>query len=132
MRSKITSALPFVMCGIPGVFIFLIALTILGMRLFDPQVKKPGWGALIGAILIGAFLILVGVGELARPAYLFVFLSMPLSGWLYVQLLRGPVAGILFLPFIALMAWLAFLGVRRYYRRALPGAKRTDQDDSKK
>jgi hypothetical protein len=107
------------MCGIPGVFTFLVALTILGMRLFDPQVKKPGWGVLIGGILVGAVLILAGVGELARPAYLVVFLSMPLSGWLYVKILPGgPVASILFLPFIAAMGWLAFRGVRRYYSGA--------------
>jgi hypothetical protein len=130
MRSKITSALLFVTCGIPGVFIFLIALTILGMRLFDPRVKAPGWGKLIGGILVGAILILVGVGEFARPVYLVVFLSMPLSGWLYVQFLpAGPVAGILFLPFIAAMGWLAFWGVRRYY--SVADARKRVQDDSK-
>ena len=97
---------------------FLVSSVVIAMRLLDPRIKGPRWLVLVTAGLIGIVLTLLGIGKLRRPAYALVFVSIPLSGWLYSQVDPNALVGISgYIAFMSAACCLTLYGVRRYYAK---------------
>ncbi len=133
MNSKLITALLFVLCGIPGVFMFIFSSIFLIATIVDPQSKGPkNTVVLVGIGLIGIFMTLLGVGKLNQWVYSLVFVAIPLSFWLYALINPKVIGGTLgLILFIGLASYLTFYGVQRYYRyrdttRIKPLSQETD------
>ncbi|HMG35520.1 MAG TPA: hypothetical protein VKM94_16395 [Blastocatellia bacterium] len=77
--SKVVAAVLFLLCAIPGLVIFLTFSTMLFAAYYDPAPNLPGPIVSAATAVIGALLMLIGVGQWRNWAYLFVFFSIPIS-----------------------------------------------------
>jgi len=114
----------FIMFGVGGFLLLMISWLALVLRFSSPPetIANPFLAFLLA--LFGALMMLFGVGEWGRWAYLWVFVSTPLMvslflvipwpKWLANLNLGGKETGVLLfaLPFVV-----SYFAVRRYYRR---------------
>ena len=107
----------FVLFGLLGFWVMLGFTVAFASRVsgHDPHLISPFLS--LPLALVGAVMMLYGVGEWGRWAYLWVFLSMPISLWLLL-LVPGAWDSI-GLPLIvaALAAFFSNAGVQIYYSR---------------
>jgi hypothetical protein len=116
LGDKMWIAARFVLLGIGGLWLMMLcSLEFIERALahnrsfISPFLSLP-------LVLVGAALILIGVGEWRRWAYLCVFLSIPFSLavlQLFSSFVHGKEVGILFPAIVAVGAYIT---VRRYYR----------------
>jgi len=109
----------FVVAAIPGVLIFMASLALLllsplpetGLRLSDV------WPPLLG-LPVGGVLILLGIGDLRKWPYLFVFVSIPVLGlcfgWL-TNVLGWDGKGE-FMILVGIASYLIFRKIDKYYQ----------------
>ena len=105
-------AIRFLVFGVGGMFWFGFYLV---LRLADADHEYMNPFVALGGCFLAAIAILYGVGEWKRWAYIWVFLSMPLSLCVLAMLpgsSKG--AGVMF-PLVA--ATISYAIVRSYYRR---------------
>ncbi len=120
---KLWIAVRFIVFGVGGFLLLIINWLALVLRFSSPPetMMNPFLAFLL--VLVGALMMLFGVGEWGRWAYLWVFVSAPLMvslflvipwpKWLVDLNLGGKETGVLLfaLPFVV-----SYIAVRRYYR----------------
>ena len=113
-KSKAFTAILFVTCAVPGVFMFLFASIALIAYALDPKDGKiPNPFLLLLAIVVGSCMLLFGLQIHHRWRYLFVFWSIPIA-----LLLFSPTGNLVVLGLAAgIIAFFVFQYVRRYYEK---------------
>ena len=111
-------ALRFIVFGVGGFLLLMVCWLALVVRVFNPQERFLHPAVALPLVLVGAVMILFGVGEWGRWAYLWVFLSTPLVVSVFLLLPSSQWGGkeggflIFGLPLVV-----SYVIVRRYYRR---------------
>ena len=115
---KLWIATRFIVFGVGGFVLLIVCWIGLVSRMDDPREQFLHPAIALPLVLAGALMILFGVGEWGRWAYLWVFISTPLV--VSVMLLfpdskwgNSKEAGVLI---ISLPMILSYLVVRQYYR----------------
>lgn len=80
---RLVVGIKFVFCAVPGLFVFLAFSFVLIDQLLDPQDKAPHPFVTAGLAALGLVLILFGLGRWSQWRYALVFVSLPVSVWLY-------------------------------------------------
>lgn len=114
---KIRIALRFIIFGLGGLGIMFCFTVALAVTFFeqDQTILSPFFS--LPLLLVGAFMILYGIGKWGKWAYLLVFFSIPVSLWI-VSLIPGTDSD-KGLPVIiaAIAAYITNNRVRVYYAR---------------
>ncbi len=125
-RQKLWTAVKFVFLGVGGLWVMMIGSGELILRVFDHDDRMIAVWLSLPLACMGALAMLAGVGLWGRWAYLWIFLSLPLS--LFLEgLIRGRDAGKL--PFGLFIApVVSYAAVKGYYawkdaRLRKPGRK---------
>lgn len=118
----------FVVAGIPGLLAFLwgaamLTFGLLAQKPFEP-VQWPYLPLTVGVTLLGAALLLLGVGRIRKPLYILVFVvfvgMIPALAFL-ARVVGLPLVGTkgeFAIPLTAVFAYLTYRVVKRYYRLA--------------
>jgi peptidoglycan/LPS O-acetylase OafA/YrhL len=121
---KVRIAIRFIIFGVGGFLLLIVNWLALVLRFSSPPETTINPFLAFLLALVGALMMLFGVDEWGRWAYLWVFVSTPLvvsliliipwPKWVENTNWGGKDAGVLFfaLPFIA-----SYIAVRSYYRR---------------
>jgi len=116
-RQKVWLALRFILFGFPGFWLLLYCAMALFGHFFDSNQHFISPFFLLPLSVIGALLMLYGVGEWGRWAYLCVFFSIPASLCLLIWILPGTGSKLLPVIGIAAAAFAVHARVRAYYAR---------------
>jgi len=127
VRQKVWIAVRFVLFGFVGLWVMLAFTVAFALRVFDYEQHIVSPFLSLPLALVGALMILYGVGEWGRWAYLWVFLAIPIS--LCLLLLVPGTGNSKELPVVvaAVAAIVSYGAVRAYY--ALPIQKETYEHD---
>lgn len=120
-EQKAWIAARFVLFGVVGLLVMTLSLFVFVIQLFEGVHHIPSFVLSLPLSVVGGLMILYGVGEWGRWAYIWVFLSIPISLGL-VALLASRVSAVnhnagLPLIFVAVVAFLTYGEVRAYYNR---------------
>src|SRR6266516_1235314 len=116
-RRKALDLARFVLFGVVGFLVLLGSTVEFGSRVFenDPHTTNPFLS--LPMVFIGALMMLFGAGQWRRWAYLWVFLSIPISLW-FLLLLPASASGKAVPAIVAgVAAFSAYYRVRAYYQR---------------
>ncbi len=116
-KSNFVKGLLFVFCALPGLALFLASTGLLFAAFYDPRsnIPHPIISATIAAI--GMILMLVGIGKWQNWAYLFVFLSIPISTFVYIMFDSQAKGGILGLGVTILsISFVVLFAIKRFYQ----------------
>src|SRR6185369_2081330 len=116
MAPRVFVAIRFIVFGVGG-FLLMLGAWVFFLDRITSSYDRSIWPILLAPMtLVGAVLMLYGVGEWGRRAYLAVFLSIPLSMFLWFLPFypQEKLAGVL-APAVVVVA--AFLLTKRYYSR---------------
>jgi hypothetical protein len=121
-------AVRFVLFGCIGFYVMLFCWFAFIARVFDHDQHIISPFLSLPLVFIGALMVLYGVGEWGRWAYLWVFLSIPISLFLLQLILSASGASPVILAAVAAVAaFTTNFGVRTYYARRVPDKR--DKDD---
>jgi hypothetical protein len=116
---KAWHALRFILFGLPGFCVMLYSAVALFGRFYDRDLHFISPFLSLPLMIIGALLMLYGVGEWKRWAYLWVFLSIPAS-LCVLFVIPGIGSKVLPVIVIAAAAFAIHARVRVYYARSVP------------
>ena len=116
---KVWHALRFILFGVPGFCVMLYSAVALFDRFYDRHHQFISPFLSLPLMIIGALLMLYGVGEWRRWAYLWVFLSIPAS-LCVLFVIPGIGSKVLPVLVIAVAAFTIHARVRAYYARRIP------------
>ncbi|NOT47227.1 MAG: hypothetical protein HOP17_05690 [Acidobacteria bacterium] len=118
-KSGVSKGLFFVIFAVPGALIAVFSGIFLIASFFEPKERVPSNPAILfGALVAGTFMTLLGLGKIRQWLYGLVFLSMPLSLWLYALINPTAIGGTFpFLGVIVLSAYGTFVLVKRHYSK---------------
>ena len=111
---KIWVAVRFVAFGVGGFLLLLFSCITLVERFTSPRQGHTSPYLACALAVAGALMMLFGVSEWGRWAYLWVFLSVPLSVFLLSVIPSDKGSGVLVFAVPLLVSYIA---VRTYYRR---------------
>ena len=112
-------ALRFILFGVPGFCVMLYSAVALFDRFYDRHHQFISPFLSLPLMIIGALLMLYGVGEWRRWAYLWVFLSIPAS-LCVLFVIPGIGSKVLPVLVIAVAAFTIHARVRAYNARRIP------------
>lgn len=118
-RSVLAVALRFAFCAIPGLVVFFVCSFQFFVWFYDPAASDVNVHPLLlgTGLLVGGFLMLIGVGQWKQWAYLFVFAAIPLSLYLYIVIdPKGRGGSVSLAAFVGICAFLTLYAVRAFYR----------------
>jgi hypothetical protein len=118
-RSKLATWLLFISCGIPGLFVLLVASFQLFVSFYAPRASDLEVSPFLSAIgaVAGAILMLVGVRRWNQWGYLLVFFAIPVSLCVFITLDRGGRGNVATIAaFVAFCSFMTLHFVRAYYR----------------
>lgn len=119
----------FILFGCVGLYLMLFGSIAFILLVFEhgPHLISPFLFLSLPLAFIGAVMILYGVGEWGHWAYLWVFLSIPISLFLLLLIPGGGDDKGLPVVVAAVAAFATYAGVRAYYARRVR-EKRHDDD----
>jgi hypothetical protein len=127
VREKVWLALRFLLFGFVGFWVMLYSAMAFMLRVFEHNQQFITPFLSLPLIIIGALLILYGVGAWKRWAYLCVFLSVPASLGLVFLILPGTSSKILPVIVIAATAFAVHARVRAYYAGRIQERSQEDE-----
>lgn len=83
VKSSIVKALLFIFLAIPGLLLFLFCSFCIVVYLFSAKRTMPSIPLTILGLVIGSILLLYGTGKQRELKYIIVFMSIPLSLFIY-------------------------------------------------
>ncbi|RMH68583.1 MAG: hypothetical protein D6675_15690 [Gemmatimonadetes bacterium] len=117
-KENLQKTLLFILVGIPGVFLCLIFSILLldAATAPTPELPHPVLSAFISTV--GAALTMIGVGEWKRKLYLLVFVSYPVSLFVFVNLAEMPAFPLRHQPllFVVIVAIATYYAIRAFYK----------------
>jgi hypothetical protein len=119
LQTKIWKGVLFILFAIPGALIAVFAGIFLIASFSVPKDRIPDTPILYAiALLTGTFMTLLGLGKIKQWLYGLVFISMPLTFWLYALINPNMIGETwTFLAFIGGMAYLTFRVVNNFYTK---------------
>ena len=106
----------FILLGIPGAFVFVFSSIAIAGKFLDPKADLPNYSVLLVACVLGIIFTLIGIGKIKMWLYALVFISFPLSFWLYALINPNMYGGtISLLIFIAVIGFGTLRLVQYYY-----------------
>lgn len=119
-RARMASALLFIVCGLPGLFIMMVSSLGLFGRFYDPAANDTEIHPLLLTLcaVAGAFLMLAGVGLWRQWAYLLVFAAIPISLTVFIMIdARATWGSASLAVFVAIFVFGSLYLVRAFYSR---------------
>lgn len=130
-HAQMISAFLFLVCGLPGLLIMMVSSYLLFVRFYDPSASDVHIHPLVLTLcaVIGAVLMLMGVGLWRQWAYLLVFAAIPVSLSIFIMIdARGPGISTGLAAFVVMFSFGSLYLVRAFYRRQ--NKRRSDDSSS--
>jgi hypothetical protein len=109
----------FILFAVPGALIAVFAGILLIASFFESKEQVPGNPILFAiALLIGAFMTLLGLGKIKQWLYVLIFISIPIAFWLFALINPNLIGGVwALMAFIGGLAYLTFRFVNNFYAK---------------
>jgi hypothetical protein len=119
-NNKILKIVVFIIFGIPGALLFVFSgMLLIGKIMTQDSVHHPSEIYTSTGCIIGLIFTLVSVDKIKQWLYSLVFISIPISFWVYSLLNPKAIGGTFpLLAFVGIIAFLVFNYIKQHYKKA--------------